>query len=148
MGFFSGLKSLVGSVSASISDEVSKFQKSDSVDALLAVMSLSAGADGSIEKSEKDAAANFVRSGDLFKSFDRVKLSRKLEEYYSKSTDSIASEDLYDVIAKVAGTPDAERVMRVGIGICNRDGSFDQSEKDVMRRVAQTLGLTPANYGI
>lgn len=148
MGFLRSLQAGLASVTSAIGldGEIAKLKNKDAAAASLAIVALVAGSDGEVEKSERKAGADFVRQGALFQAFDRPALASQLEGFYSKATDLILKEDLYDVIRKVRGTDAAASVVKVGIGIASADGEFEPQEKEVLIEVCKLLQLNPADF--
>lgn len=150
MGFFSSLMSSatagLASVSATLSGEVTKFKSAAQVEASLAIVALVAGADGEVEKQEREAGVKFVLTNDIFKAFDRSSLSAKLEAYYGKCTDDISKVDLFDVIGKMKGNDAARSIVKVGIAIAKADGEFEPQEKEILAEVCRVLGLAPSEF--
>ncbi|WP_422923111.1 tellurite resistance TerB family protein [Singulisphaera sp. PoT] len=144
MGFLDKLKSFASGTG--LGAEFAKIRDRAAVNATLAAIALVAGADGDIEPAERKAGADFVRKGDLFQSFDREQLATTLEGYYSKATNEIAKQDLFDAIGKVKGTDYARSVVKIGIGIAGADGEFEPQEKEILREVCLTLGLNPVDF--
>lgn len=147
MGFLASLKGAFDSAKAGIAGEIAKLSSADSVNATLAIIALTAGADGEIEQEEVKMGADFVRKSDTFAAFDRATLASTLTGYYAKATDPILKGDLFDVIRKVKKNPDTARaVVKVGLAIAGADGEFEPAEKEVLSEVCTELGLVAADF--
>jgi tellurite resistance protein len=147
MGFWDSVKGAVGGAFGTVQGEWDKFNRKDDVRAMLATMALISGADGVLEKSEKDAAIKFLNSGNVFKGFDRTYLSKTLNEFYDKCTDAFLKQDLYDEVRGVSNEADTARsVIRCGLAVASSDGSVAPEEIEVLREVCRTLNVDYNEY--
>lgn len=147
MGLFDTFKGLV----SNLNNEVAKFQNADFLDATIASAIAVSAADGTIDSSEKDKLIKFVSVHDslkLFKSSDVAAIATKYIDLFSFDN-GIGMQAVLKSVAKLQGKEDqATTMVLVACAIGNADGDFDDSEKAVVRKIAQEVGLSPSKFNV
>lgn len=132
-----------------LKNEVLKFKNKDFLNAAVSGSVLISMADGSISSQEKQKMMRFIENYEALSVFSSKEL---IEAFQSAVTQIEFDKDLgeakaYDAIRKVKGKDDAARlIVRLTIAIGGADGNFDDSEKQVARKIAMELGLNPAEF--
>jgi tellurite resistance protein TerB len=147
MGFLSKLFGQATAAKNAVTDEISKLQRQDDVQALLAVTALVAGADGEVSQDERDMLIDFVKNGASFKGFDRTTLATKMEENLKKCTNPIMRDDLLDDIRGIADEPlTSVKVVNAAIAMAGADNNFEPVEREAILEVCDVLGLDPNQF--
>lgn len=125
---------------------VAQFNNATFRDACMAACALIAAADGEIEKAEKQKTAKIIQTNDMLKCFEPATLGQKFEEFCGMATDDIKRLTALGFINKLKGKPEADTVMRVAVLIAKSDGDFEPAEKDVVKELAEMLGLPAEQF--
>lgn len=145
------LKNKYNEVSRSLKDEVTKIRNQAFLEGVVAGCVLVAYADGIVKPEEKQKMLGFMRHNDImavFKTEDIIKLFEKYSSRYEFDRD-IGEMDALGAIAKLKEKPDQGRLLvRVCCAIAGSDGDFDESEKRAVRKIANELGLNPADFDV
>ncbi|MDX1655394.1 MAG: tellurite resistance TerB family protein [Candidatus Competibacteraceae bacterium] len=151
MGFFDDVKARYQEVSANIAKEVGKFKNRKFMEAAVASSVLITYADGQARPEEKQGMLQFFRTSDAMKHFDAQEVKTLYETYCAKVADDFdfGKMDLMQVVGKLRGQEAESRALvRLCIIIGNKDGDFDQREKEVAREIARDLKLDPTEFGL
>ncbi len=146
MGFFSSLAGKGQAALAAMTQDAAALKSTTAMTGTLAMLALVAGADGEIEPAEKVAINGFMKASDLFEGHDRSQLATTLEGFFKKATDDFVREDLVELVAKLKGTAAAGAAMRLGVLIAAADGEVEPAEKEILRHVCGSLGLSLADF--
>lgn len=110
---------------------------------------LVAWADGSLEKSEKDAAISVISNhSELSKLYDRPTIERTLAAALDHGTTATGKQELardLDAI-KAAGGSMADDVYLVAVDVAGADGNVADQEKEVLKKIANRLGVDPSKF--
>ncbi|WP_412028706.1 tellurite resistance TerB family protein [Deinococcus yunweiensis] len=151
MGFLNKFKNLATAASTEGQALWGRVQNAAFADATMAACALIGAADGKIDQNERSRTAQFITSHPQLKTFDVAGLRQK----YEAACDTITRDfdfgkiELMQKIGKLAGKPDEARaVVQLAVVIANADGNFDESERVVVRQIAQALKLEPSEFGV
>lgn len=150
MAFTDWLKRNVTEARDTINAEITKFKSKDLLEAIVASSAMVAYADGQISSDEKQKLMGYLRSSEQLKHFDQndvIKLFQKYVEKYEFDA-TIATGEVMAAVTKFKGKPQAQLVVRVCCAIGASDGDFDQTEKDVVRRMCAELELDATAFGL
>jgi tellurite resistance protein TerB len=151
MSFFDTLKEKAGEARAKLVTEVSKFKNREFMEACVAGCGLVAAADGSIDSTEKQKMMKFIQQSDELKVFetkDVIDVFNKVTEGFEFDNE-IGKAEALKMIGKLRTKPDAARLMvRICMAIGSADGTFDESEKQVVRDICRDLGLAADDFGL
>ena len=132
-----------------LADGVARFKNRDFMDACMAGCAMVAAADGSIDSDEKQKMVGFINMNDALKCFDQKTCTDRFTEFAGQFEfdHGVGSEAALKAIAKLTGMEDQARMLvRVCCAIGSADGVFDNDEKNVVRKICQTLGLRSAEF--
>ncbi len=149
MSFWNNLKEQAGSLAKNLSTEVSKFKNTDFANAAMAVCSLVAAADGSIDPSEKQKTTALIINNTVLSIFPPTELKTKFDFFCDKLTRDydFGKIDAIQAISKLKSKPDQARaIIQIGIIIGSSDGNFDQAEKKALREACLAAGISPSDY--
>jgi tellurite resistance protein TerB len=149
MSFWNNLKEQAGSLAKNLSTEVSKFKNTEFANAAMAVCSLVAAADGSIDPSEKQKTTALIVNNSVLSIFNPSDLKTKFDFFCDKlSRDyDFGKIDAIQAISKLKSKPDQARaIIQIGIIIGSADGNFDQAEKKALREACLAAGINPSDY--
>ncbi|MBV5311235.1 tellurite resistance TerB family protein [Chromatium okenii] len=132
-----------------LKNEALKFKNKDFLNAAISGSVLISMADGVVSSQEKQKMMRFIENYEALSVFS----SKELIEAFQNAMSQIEfDKDLgeakaYEAIGKMKSNADASRlIMRLIIAIAAADGNFDNSEKQVARKIAMELGLNPAEF--
>lgn len=151
MSFLNKLKALATQASTEGQAMWGRFQSGPFADATMAACALIAAADGKIDQQERSRTAQFITSHPQLKDFNVAALRQKYEAYCDAVTRDFdfGKIELMQVIGKLSHKPaEARAVVQLAVVIGNADGDFDDHERRVVRELAQSLKLDPAEFGV
>ena len=145
-----GFKEWVKQQAGTLTNEVKKFKNQDFLDAITAACALVAGADGTIDSSEKQKMAGYVQRSDELKVFDTSKVITTFNKY-AEGLDfdySIGKFDCLKAIGKIDKADAKEILVRVACAIGAADGDFDKEEKAIVREICKEINLSPSKFSL
>ncbi len=145
------LKSRFEEVSASVKNEVARFKTKTFMEAAVAGCVMVAHADGTVRAEEKQKMMGFIRSSDALKVFDTDEVVAAFNKFASnyEFDVQIGEATVLQTIAKLKGNEAEARLMvRVCCVIGAADGTFDDAEKQAVRRICHELGLNPTEFDL
>lgn len=150
MAFTDWLKKNVTDAREAINTEITKFKSKDFLDAIVAGSAMVAYADGTISAQEKQKLMGYLRTSEQLKVFDQNDVIKQFQKYLEKFEfdTTIGTGEAMQAIARFKGKPQAQLVIRVCCAIGAADGTFDEDEQAVVRRMCSELGLNAADFGL
>lgn len=151
MSFFDDLRQKTAEVVAGIKNEFAKHKNANTLNALMATCAHVAAADGLIDPTEKRKMIGFVKNSPIISVFGDTAAIKVFTEHADRFEfdQDIGSAEALRAIGQFKGQPDVARlIIRAGIAIGNADGSFDDDEKSVMRKICAELGENPGDFGL
>lgn len=136
---------------AKMAAEVSKFKNKAFMEAVVDACAILAASDGSIDASEKQKMAGFMRMSEELKHFD---MSAVIERFNTTASNfefdaEIGKAEALKSIGRLKGNEEQSRMLvRVAIAIGSSDGDFDPGEQKVSAEIARELGLNPDDFGL
>jgi tellurite resistance protein TerB len=112
---------------------------------------LIARADGHIDNNEKEKMLTLVSSNDSLSVFDKTEVTKAFNEYlsYFEPDADVGNSKAFEALNKIRGdNAQCRTLMRLVMAIASADGSFDDSEKTIARKIAIELDLPPADFDI
>jgi len=145
------LKQRFDEVSASMKNEVTKIRNKGFLEAVVAGCVLVAHADGVVRPEEKQKMMGFLRNSEVLSVFSTEevitifdKYSRQFEFDYQ-----IGQASALQAVVKVKNNEaEAKLMVRVCCAIGAADGSFDDQEKAIVRKICAELGLNPKDFDL
>lgn len=139
---------------ADLSADYARFNDRETAEAIVAVMTGAAYADGQSEDAEKAKLIRAFQVSPVLKQFDQGVLlakHRQLAEQFEFDTDmglDACLKELADV-AK-ARKPEEQRIaiLRMGIASANADGEMEPAEVAFLKRAAGALEIAPGQVGL
>ncbi|NIK75179.1 tellurite resistance protein TerB [Paenibacillus castaneae] len=134
-----------------LTDQVKKFKNKDFMDAVVAGCAIVAGADGSIDSSEKQKMVGYISRSEELKVFDISDVINRFNHYVGniEFDAMIGKQEALKTIAKFHSKPEIGRVI---VGVCcaigAADGDFDPTERAAVSEICNTLGLNPSEFNI
>lgn len=147
----STFKSWLQSSKQGLTDQVNKFKNKDFLDAVVAGCAIVAGADGSIDASEKQKMAGYISRSEELKVFDMSDVIGRFNHFAGniEFDGMIGKQEALKAISKFRGKPEIGRVI---VGVCTAigaaDGNFDPQEKAAVIDICNALGLNPSEFGL
>jgi tellurite resistance protein TerB len=132
-----------------VEEMVKRFKNKEFMDAVVAGCALVAAADGSIDSSEKQKMAGFIRRSEELKVFDMNVVIKRFNEFAEgfEFDNIIGKGEALKAIGKIKKNQEAARLLiRVCCAIGAADGNFDDDEKAVVREICAELNLNPADF--
>ncbi|CAH9018099.1 tellurite resistance TerB family protein [Candidatus Nitrosacidococcus sp. I8] len=145
------LKGKFNEVSANLKAEVTKIKNRDLLEGIVAGCTMVAYADGIVKPEEKQKMMGFLRSSDVLSAFDTREIIELFEKYSQKFDfdHTFGEADALQVIGKLKKKESESRLLvRVCCAIGASDGDFDDTEKNVVRKICADLGLNPADFDL
>lgn len=137
-----------------LSAAASKFRDRETAEAIVAVMTGTAYADGELEASEKQKLASAFRIHPVLKQYDTSILTNKFADLSTQfdldvdvGFDACISE-LRDMTRQGASEEKRIAVLRMGVAAAKADGEIEDAERAFLVRCANTLGLSPSQVGL
>lgn len=134
-----------------LTDQVKKFKNKDFMDAVVAGCAIVAGADGSVDASEKQKMVGYISRSEELKVFDVTDVINRFNHYVGnyEFDAMIGKQEALKTIAKFRSKPEIGRVI---VGVCSAigaaDGDFDDKEKACVSEICNTLGLNPSEFSL
>ncbi|MDP3007504.1 MAG: tellurite resistance TerB family protein [Methylococcales bacterium] len=145
MGFFDDLKNKANE----LKNDVLKFKNKDFLNAAMAGSALIAMADGSISAEEKQKMIKFIEHNESLSVFTTSDVIKAFQDFVGQMEfdKDIGESKAYQALAKMKSNNEAARLLiRMIISIAASDGNFDKDEKKIAVKIAQELGLNPAEF--
>lgn len=143
--FLAGLKSKA----TELKNDVLKFKNENFLNAAMAGSALIAMADGTITSDEKQKMIKYIESHDALSVFTTSEVIKAFQGFVGQFEfdKDIGETKAYEALRKLKDNDAAARlVIRLIISIAGADGSFDDSEKGVARKIAVELGQNPSDF--
>lgn len=138
---------------ADLQGAAERFRDKETAEAVVAIMTGVAYADGELEDSEKAKMSQAFRTHPLMSQFDTGQLMAKFSELSGQfALDVAIGQDACLKELKDVGTraPMEKRVviLRLGVAAAKADGEIEPAERDFLRRCAETLNVQLAEVGL
>lgn len=147
MGFFDALKSKFDD----LSNQVTKFQNQDFLEAAVASAIAVSAADGTIDAEEKQKLAKFISMHATMKLFAPTDVVRNINKYVDlfEFDNAMGMQEVLKAVGKLANKEDQARTMvLLACAIGGADGDFDDSEKAVVRKLCAATGLNSRDFNV
>ena len=112
---------------------------------------LIARADGNIDDNEKQKMLALITTNDSLSIFDKAEVIKVFNEYlgYFDFDADVGNSKACEALNKIRGDDlQCRTLMRLVIAIATADGTFDDDEKVIARKVSIELGLTPSEFDL
>lgn len=129
--------------------EALKFKNKEFLNAAMAGSALVTMADGSVSSEEKQKMIKFIESHDALSIFTTSDVIKAFQDFVGQLEfdKDIGEAKAYEALGKMKSNAQASRLLiRMIIGIASSDGNFDDSEKKVAVKIANELGIDPAEF--
>ncbi len=129
--------------------EALKYKNKDFLNAAMAGSALIAMADGSVSSEEKQKMIKFIESHDALSIFTTSDVIKAFQDFVGQLEfdKDIGEAKAYEALGKMKSNAQASRLLvRMIIGIASSDGDFDHAEKRAAIKIAQELGIDPAEF--
>jgi len=146
---FDDFLSQLKSKASELKTEALKFKNKDFLNAAMAGSALIAMADGSVSSEEKQKMIKFIESNDALSIFTTSDVIKAFQDFVGQLEfdKHIGEAKAYEALGKMKFNEQASRLLvRMIIGIASSDGTFDFDEKKVAARIANELGIDPAEF--
>ncbi len=146
---FGLLKDKLGDLTAT----AGRFRDKETAEAIVAIMTGTAFADGELEEAEKKKMVAAFRTHPILSQYDAAILTRKHEELASQfglDTDlglDACLKELRDVGSK-APAEKRQTILRLGVASAKADGEIEPAERAFLSRCADALGVSLADVGL
>ncbi|MBK1664972.1 Tellurite resistance TerB [Rhodospirillum rubrum] len=150
MAFTDWLKKNVTDARDTINTEITKFKSKDLLEAVVAGCALVAYADNTVSPEEKQKMMGYLKTSDQLKVFDQNDVIKIFQKYIEKFEFDVAigTGEVMQAVGKFRDKPQGQLVVRVCCAIAAADGTFDDNEQAVVRRMCSELGLNPADFSL
>jgi tellurite resistance protein TerB len=146
---FDSFLSQLKSKASELKTEALKYKNKDFLNAAMAGSALVAMADGSVSSEEKQKMIKFIESHDALSIFTTSDVIKAFQDFVGQLEfdKDIGEAKAYEALGKMRSNEQASRLLvRMIIGIASSDGNFDDGEKKVAIRIANELGIDPAEF--
>jgi tellurite resistance protein TerB len=146
---FESFLSQLKNKASELKTEALKFKNKDFLNAAMAGSALIAMADGSITGEEKQKMIKFIESNEALSVFTTSDVIKAFQDFVGQLEfdKDIGEAKAFQALGKLRSNNEAARLlMRMIIAIASSDGNFDASEKKVAVRIANELGVSPAEF--
>ncbi|MDI1230867.1 MAG: tellurite resistance TerB family protein [Methylobacter sp.] len=146
---FDSFLSQLKSKASELKTEALKYKNKDFLNAAMAGSALVAMADGSVSSEEKQKMIKFIESHDALSIFTTSDVIKAFQDFVGQLEfdKDIGEAKAYEALGKMKSNAQASRLLvRMIIGIASSDGDFDHAEKKVAIKIAQELGIDPAEF--
>jgi len=146
---FDSFLSQLKSKASELKTEALKYKNKDFLNAAMAGSALVAMADGSVSSEEKQKMIKFIESHDALSIFTTSDVIKAFQDFVGQLEfdKDIGEAKAYEALGKMKSNAQASRLLvRMIIGIASSDGDFDHAEKRVAIKIAQELGIDPAEF--
>jgi tellurite resistance protein TerB len=146
---FDSFLSQLKSKASELKTEALKYKNKDFLNAAMAGSALVAMADGSVSSEEKQKMIKFIESHDALSIFTTSDVIKAFQDFVGQLEfdKDIGEAKAYEALGKMKSNEQASRLLvRMIIGIASSDGNFDDCEKKVAIRIANELGIDPAEF--
>jgi tellurite resistance protein TerB len=145
------LKQRFNEVSTNLKSEVTKFQNKTFLESVVAGCVLVAYADGVVRPEEKQKMMGFLRNNEVLSAFSSDEVIALFDKYAKQFEFDyqIGQANALQGVAKIKDKSDQARLMvRVCCVIGAADGSFDDNEKEAVRKICAELNLNPKDFDL
>lgn len=149
MGLLSGL---AGAFGAKAKDTANKYSgQKDFLEAVCAVVALTAMADGQLEEAEQVTAINVIKDNPaISKSYGTTEIEQCLNQMFSRAKTISGKAGLYRELEDIAGKPGKQEMCEdaflVGLDIAHSDGELEPQEQKVLGEIAKRLHVNPQKF--
>ncbi|HEY8160225.1 MAG TPA: TerB family tellurite resistance protein [Methylobacter sp.] len=146
---FDDFLSQLKSKASELKTEALKFKNKDFLNAAMAGSALITMADGSVSSEEKQKMIKFIESNDALSIYTTSDVIKAFQDFVGQLEfdKHIGEAKAYEALGKMKSNEQASRLLvRMIIGIASSDGTFDFDEKKVAARIANELGIDPAEF--
>ncbi|PIE83314.1 MAG: Tellurite resistance TerB [Candidatus Contendobacter odensis] len=145
------LKQRYNEVSANLQSEVTKLKNKSFLESVVAGCVLVAYADGTVHSEEKQKMMGFLRNSDVLSVFSTEEVISIFDKY-AKQFEFDYQIGQANALQGVAKLKDKEAEARLMVRVCcavgAADGSFDDNEKEVVRKLCNELRLNPKDFDL
>lgn len=136
-----------------IAAEAKKFGDKQTAEAIVAVMTGTAFADGTLESEEKAKLVAAFKINPILKQYPTAVLIAKFNELaeqaeFDNDTGLDACIKEVQDVARSANDEKRAAIMRMGIAAAKADGEIEPAERAFLARVANVLGVNARDFGI
>lgn len=137
---------------ADLQAAASKFRDKETAEAVVAIMTGVAYADGELEDAEKQKMAKAFTIHPLMKQFETSLLTAKFTELSTQCDfdSAIGQEACLKELRDTARAPMEKRItiMQMGVAAAKADGEIEAAERDFLAKCANTLGVQLSEVGL
>lgn len=146
--FWNNLRSKANDLAAEVKKKAAQFNNATFKEGTMAICALVALADSELEKAERSRIASVILKTEALQVFDVAELKAEFERYCDELSDDFdfAKIGLVQKVGRLKGKPEAEYAVGIALLVANADGTFEDSEKEVVTEICRRLGLNPADY--
>lgn len=146
---FGALKKAFGAGAKEIQADYS--QNRDYLEAVCAAAALVAMADGEIEDTERTKTVSVLTNHPtLGKMYQQNVIEQTADGMFKRAKDSSGRQQLARELDDIKGRPDAARmaedVYLVAVDVSLADGEVEPQEADVLKKIANRLGVDPSRF--
>ena len=132
-------------------NKAKKIENKNIMEAVVAGCLLVAAADGSMSGEESLKMEKLLNANDLLEAFRGNEISKVVQRYTNilDADFGVGQKKMLDQIEEIANNPDhCEEVMLAMLAVAKSDGDVSDVEKAVLTKVASTLRLRLADFGL
>ena len=126
-----------------------KFKSKEFLEAVVAASYMVASADGNVDSDEKTKLLNFLKIDEQLRVYspgDIITMFNKYKDLYEFDAD-VANASALKAIGKFSENKEKSNyLIRLVCSIGAADGSFDQNERDVVRKICTELNIEPSQF--
>lgn len=139
---------------ADLQAEAAKYADRETAEAIVAVMTGCAYADGALEPEEKAKLAGAFKINPILKQYETGVLLAKHNELAEQCEFDIeigldaCLKELNDVARKGADEGKRLAILKLGVASAKADGEVEPAEREFLTRACRVLGLQPSQVGL
>lgn len=150
MSLLDSFKSFIDQSKAGLLSEIAKYKSADFLDAMIGACAWEAYADGKVDSSEKTKMLGFIQRSEELKVFstsDVLASWKRFDEAFTFDVNAGISE-VCNALEKIKEVPQKRTIVLGCCAVSLADGTFDDNEKEVARKICGVLQLNPAEFNL
>lgn len=140
---------IIGQLREALSARYDRIRHRPFMEATMAGCALVAVADGEVSFSERIRLDQMLESLEELQAFDPHEAVDRFNDWVQRLADEpqAGEAEALEAVARVAEDPeDAALLLKLCVALCRADGSFTETERLAVRRIAEALGTPAPDY--
>lgn len=127
-----------------------KFNNKDFLQAVCGVCCATAYADGNCDDSELATMTALIMNDDTLSGFNPDEIEKEIERHSKnfKLNQMVGELNVKKCVNVLGGQDQKEMTIAMALAVAGADGNVDKSEVNVIKKFAQTMGVSTREFGI